>query len=154
MLQWEYDQAGHSACRACEHLWCTYSMLEVPSRTKQWTHQDLGLHSSKSNLCSTDCHFLPEGVFFFFFLSLSKLSPISNVLSAIFLIWVVYTVKISDALGVYCLWTLTEKLMALNFGSNLIRLHIVHSQTKKHHLTNVLHISFHFQMSSTIFFKL
>lgn len=129
-------------------------MLEVPSRTKQWPHRDLGLHSSKSNLCSTGCHFLLEGVFFFFFLSLSKLSPISNVLSAIFLIWVVYTVKISDALGVYCLWTLTEKLMALNFGSNLIRLHTVHSQTKKHHLTNVLHISFHFQMSSTIFFKL
>ena len=102
------------------------------------------------------CCFLLEGVsfFFFFFLSLSKLSPIPNVLSAIFLILVVYTVKISDALGVYCLWTLTEKLMAQNFGSNSIRLHTVHSQTKKLHLTNVLHISFHFQMSSTIFFKL
>lgn len=85
---------------------------------------------------------------------LSKLFPIPNVLSVILLILVVYTVKISDALGVYCLWTLTEKLMPLNFGSNLIRLHTVHSQTKKHHLTNVLHISFHFQMSSTIFFKL
>lgn len=102
------------------------------------------------------CRFLLEGVFFFFFffLMLSKLFPIPSVLSVILLILVVYTVKISDALGVYCLWTLTEKLMPLNFGSNLIRLHTAHSQTKKHHLTNVLHISFHFQMSSTIFLKL
>ena len=110
-----------------------------------------GLYSSKSNPCGIDCHFLLEG--FFFFLSFSKLSPVPNVLSAILLIWVVDRVKISDALGVYCLWAPTEKLMALNFGSDLFRLHTVHSQTKKRHLTHVLHISFHFQMSSTIFLK-
>lgn len=47
---------------------------------------------------------------------------------------------------------LMRKLTALHFESDLLRLRTVHSQTKKHHLTNVLHISFHFQMSSTIFF--
>ena len=128
---------------------------EVPSRTKQWPRGDLGCILASLTCAVQICRFLLEGgVFFFFFLMLSKLFPIPNVLSVILLILVVYTVKISDALGVYCLWTLTEKLMPLNFGSNLIRLHTVHSQTKKHHLTNVLHISFHFQMSSTIFFKL
>lgn len=49
---------------------------------------------------------------------------------------------------------LTKKLMALNLACNSFRLHTDHSQSKKHHLTNVLHIIISLPNVKYYFFKM
>lgn len=98
-----------------------------------------GLCSSKSNRCNTDCHLL----LWEFFLSLIYLavSHCQSVISNFTGSGGFCRENIRCSGRVIVCGPLPEELVALNLASDPFRLRTVHSQSEKHHLTNVLHIT-------------